>query len=82
MVAISGMFDKWDDTISGTTCGWTSPGAQSGFLLVPVNTRDNADKMKTEFGQNIDRKPSDHRQKIDEISTQNRANIDRKSTTN
>ena len=48
MLVISGMFDKWDDTISGTTCGWTSPGAQSGLLLVPVNTRDNADRMRKE----------------------------------
>ena len=76
---ISGSFDKWDDTISGTTCGWTNPGEQSGLMMVPVNT---SAIMRTEYGQNIDRKPSKHRQNIDEKSTENRANIDRKSTAN
>ena len=75
---VSGTFNKWADTISDTTCGWTNAEAQSGLMLLPMITRNNSDRIRTEYGQ----KPSKHRQKIDEISTENRANIDRKSTEN
>ena len=44
---IHGTFNQWDDTISGTTCGWTSPEAQSGLVLPPVNTHDNTDEIRT-----------------------------------
>ena len=43
--ARNGTFNKWDDTISGITCGWTNPQVQSGL----VNTRDNTDRLRTEF---------------------------------
>ena len=35
---INRTFNKWDDTISGTTCGWTNTEAQSGLVLLPVNS--------------------------------------------
>ena len=62
---ISGTFSKWEDTISGTTCGWLNLEAQSGLVLVHVNTRDNTDRLRTDYGQIAGR-----------ISTVNKANID------
>ncbi len=75
---INGPFNKWDDTISGTTCGWTSPEAQSGLMLLHVNTCDITDRIRTEYRKNIDRETNKHRHKIDKEYTQNRANIGRK----
>ena len=68
-------FNKWDDTIHWTTCGWTNPEVQSGRVLLSVNTGDNIDRIRTESRQKttqtstenrrkIDTKPSKHRQKI------------------
>ena len=45
----SGMILKWDDTISGTTLGWTNPEAKSGLVLVPVNARDKTDRIRTQY---------------------------------
>ena len=69
---INGTFNKWDDTVSGTTCGWTSPEAQSELVLLPVNTRENMDKIRTIYEHNLRRK---YRQ---EISTGNRRRINTK----
>ena len=76
----------WDDTIGGTTCGWTNLEAQIGLVLVPENMRDNevrirskykqiTDRIQTEYGLNIDRNPSKRRQKLDETSTQKRGKL-------
>ena len=71
-----GPYKKWDHL-------WgTNPEAQSGLVLVPVNTRDNTDRVPNEYGQNINRTPSIHRQQNDAKSTETSGNIDRKSTEN
>ena len=46
---INGTFNKWDDTVSGATCGWMSPETQSGLVLLALITGDNTDKMRTEY---------------------------------
>ena len=65
--------------MSGTTCAWTNPEAQSGLVLVPMNTQDNIDRIRTEYAHYIDRKPSKHRHEIEETSTENRQISDRHS---
>ena len=45
-------------------------------MLVPVNTRDNTDRIRTEYGQNIDRKLSKNRYTVDKTSTEKQENID------
>jgi hypothetical protein len=61
---IQSWYNKWDNTISRTTCARTNPEAQSGLVLVPMNTQDNMDQIRTEYGQYIDRKPTKQRQEI------------------
>ncbi len=75
---INGTFNKWDDTIRGSTLWLRSLEAQSGLMLLHVNTCDITDRIRTEYRKNIDRETNKHRHKIDKEYTQNRTNIGRK----
>ena len=72
---INETFIKWDDTLRGTTCGWTNSEAQSGLVLLPVNTRDNTNIIRSNNRQ----KTKQTSTQIDEESTENRQ---KKSTKN
>ena len=43
---MSRTFKKWDNTINGTTYGWTNTDTQSGPVPLPVNTNNNTDIIK------------------------------------
>ena len=72
---INETFIKWDDTLRGATCGWTNSEAQSGLVLLPVNTRDNTNIIRSNNRQ----KTKQTSTQIDEESTENRQ---KKSTKN
>ncbi len=71
---INEKFNKWDGTITGTTCEWTKPDAHSGLVIVAVNARDITGRIRKEYRQ----KTRQISTEIDEESTQRQANIDRK----
>ena len=78
---ISGTFNIWDDTISGATCGWTNTEVQSGLVLVPENTRDSTDRIRTKYGQKTKQTSTENRlntgRRPEETSTENRRKIER-----
>ena len=73
--------NKWDDTISGATCGWTNTEVQSGLVLVPENTRDSTDRIRTKYGQKTKQTSTENRlntgRRPEETSTENRRKIER-----
>ena len=72
----------WDDTMSGTSCGWTNLEGQSGACAGSCDDvrsyAQNTVRIWTECGQTTKQTSTDNKRKIDTKPRKHRHKIDRK----